>query len=104
MNETLCFMQGASTKMIRISFYDDVNPLISEFSEPVTSLCSVSAEDDMKDAIYSVFEYAHSHGEWFYPDKELLDFIAILPRSHESFILFVLKTIQNKRKPSPVVA
>jgi len=75
------FVQGTQTKNIKIGKANKT-PFLSRFngiqsSDPLVCLGVVEGEDDF--LFQQRFKHLWSHGEWFLPAKELLEFIEGLP-------------------------
>lgn len=78
------FIQGAKTGLIKIGKAVDcqirLKTLQTGSPDKLHILKEIYTDDvGMERLLHNRFRYCHSHGEWFYPKKELLEVIEQLP-------------------------
>jgi len=81
---TTYFVQGETTKNIKIGKTKDGLPdrlKDLQGSSPDRLVCLTTVFGDREDSYHVRFNHLWSHGEWFKPGQDLLDFIASLPKS-----------------------
>jgi hypothetical protein len=77
------FVQGTLTKNIKIGKTEDGLPNRLgklQGSSPDILVCLTTVFGDREHAYHIRFNHLWSHGEWFKPGQDLLDFIAALPK------------------------
>jgi hypothetical protein len=76
------FIQGKVTQLVKIGRTSrNVQNRLNRFTSPDVLVCLKVTEEFTERALHKRFRASWSHGEWFKPDPELMEFIAQLPPS-----------------------
>lgn len=73
------FVQGTLVPLIKIGFASNIYARFKAMQvgspDKLRVILLLNSEDGLEESIHRRFAYLRQHGEWFSPEKELLDYI-----------------------------
>jgi hypothetical protein len=103
------FIQGEFTKYIKIGYTNDLSSRLGSLqtgsSEKLSYIGTIlfstpTKAHEVEKCLHIMFDRFRSHGEWFKPEKDLLDFIETFKKDSEelhSELKVKTRTVQEKR-------
>jgi hypothetical protein len=98
------FMQGAITGNIKIGMTKSFRQRFSELNSSDVLVClnTIEMHDDIETEtdLHHKFRHLRIHGEWFTPGKDLLEYIAALPKSEHAGRRQDVPLLTTRKRPN----